>query len=226
MRVERLQKITDRRYKVILEDGMSFPLYAGEVKKYHVADGEEIEDSVLREIMDDVLTRRAKLRCMNLLKSMDRTEGQLRSRLSQDGYPDMIADRAIEYVSSFHYIDDDRYALNYVRQMSGRRSRRQIESDLMKKGLDRDQIRTAFEELAQERMPGEEMEDPDVAAIRSIAGKRGFDPETADGETSWKFVRYLLRRGFGYSSVRQALGSLPIHSGQEYHGICPADREL
>ena len=25
MRVERLQKITDRRYKVILEDGMSFP---------------------------------------------------------------------------------------------------------------------------------------------------------------------------------------------------------
>ena len=189
--------------------------------------GERDETVFFRECGDDrgrLIARSSGSQMSGHKDSQGTDSGE--SRLSQDGYPDMIADRAIEYVSSYHYIDDDRYALNYVRQMSGRRSRRQIESDLMKKGLDRDQIRTAFEELAQERMPGEEMEDPDVAAIRSIAGKRGFDPETADGETSWKFVRYLLRRGFGYSSVRQALGSLLIHSGQEYHGICPADREL
>ena len=210
MRVTRLQKITDRRYKVFLEDGMSFPLYLGEVRKYHIAPDEEIADDILRELLDDVLTKRAKLRCMNLLKTMDRTEGQLRGRLSQDGYPDMIADRAIEYVSSYRYIDDSRYTLNYVRQMSGRRSRRQIESDLMNRGIDREQIRTAFAELAQERMPGEDADDPDITAIRALARKRGFDPRNADRETSEKFIRYLFRRGFDYSSVRQALGNLPI----------------
>ena len=180
MRVTRLQKITDRRYKVFLEDGMSFPLYSGEVRKYHIAEGEEIADGILREILDEVLTRRAKLRCLNLLKSMDRTEGQLRSRLSQDGYPDWITDRAIEYASSYHYIDDSRYAQNYVRQMSGRRSRRQIESDLMNKGLDREQVRSAFEELAKESMPGGESEDPDITAIKALALKRGFEPGRGD----------------------------------------------
>ena len=210
MRVTRLQKITDRRYKVYLEDGMSFPLYSGEVRKYHIDEGEEIADGILREILDEVLTRRAKLRCLNLLKSMDRTEGQLRSRLSQDGYPDWITDRAIEYASSYHYIDDSRYAQNYVRQMSGRRSRRQIESDLMNKGLDREQVRSAFEELAKESMPGEESEDPDITAIKALALKRGFEPGTADRDSCEKFIRYLLRKGFGYSSIRQAFGNLPI----------------
>lgn len=208
MLVTRLQKISDRKTRVFLEDGMSFPLYAGEIRKYHISQEEEIPDPVLGEILDDVLTRRAKLRCLNLLKSMDRTQEQLRRRLSRDGYPDMITDRALTYAASYHYIDDSRYALNYVRQMAGRRSRRQIETDLMKKGLGREEIRSAFEALAQEESGFGETEDPDIAAVRALARKRRFDPETADRETCEKFVRFLLRKGFGYQTVREAIGDL------------------
>ena len=80
----------------------------------------------------------------------------------------------------------------------------------MNKGLDREQVRSAFEELAQENMPGEEAEDPDITAIKALALKRGFEPGTADRDSCEKFIRFLLRKGFGYSSIRQALGNLPI----------------
>ena len=66
-------RVTDRKRKIVLEDESSFVLYAGELRKYHIREGEEIPEEVLEEIHDDVLVKRAKLRCMNLLKTSDRT---------------------------------------------------------------------------------------------------------------------------------------------------------
>ena len=215
MLVTQLQKITDRKYRVFLEDGMFFPLYAGEVRKYHICAGEELQEEVLREITDEVLTRRAKLRCLNLLKNMDRTEGQLRERLRRDGYPEEIADRAVAYSASFRYIDDSRYVRNYIRQMSGRKSRLQIGAELRQKGIDPEEIRRAFAEWQQEEGSDRSGEDPDVTAIRALARKRGFDPGKADREACDKFVRYLLRKGFQYSSITQALGRLPFGKQSE-----------
>ena len=101
MRILQLQKITQKKYKVVLEDGTSFPLYAGEIRRYRLEEEGEIPDQELAVILDEVVGRRARLRCLNLLKSMDRTEAQLRERLSRDGYPDKIADGAIAYAASY-----------------------------------------------------------------------------------------------------------------------------
>ena len=129
-------RVTDRKRKIVLEDDRSFVLYAGELRKYHIREGEEIPEEVLEEIHDDVLVRRAKLRCMNLLKTSDRTVRQLRDRLRHDGYPEEIAEKALDYVASYHYTDDERYAENYIRQQSGRKSRKVILLELEKRGVD------------------------------------------------------------------------------------------
>ena len=194
MRVTQLQKITARRYKVCLEDGTSFPLYAGEIRKYQISQDREIPEEILHEITQEVLIKRSRIRCLNLLKSMDRTEGQLRERLSRDGYPDKITDQAIAYAASFHYVDDGRYAQTYVRQQAGRKSRRQIEAE---------EIRRAFCVLQEEE--GEE--DPDTSAIRALIRKRGIDPSQAQREELQKFIQYLMRKGFRYQAVREVLGS-------------------
>ena len=55
-------RVTDRKRKIVLEDESSFVLYAGELRKYHIREGEEIPEEVLEEIHDDVLVKRAKLR--------------------------------------------------------------------------------------------------------------------------------------------------------------------
>ena len=64
--------------------------------------------------MQEVLPKRAKLRAMNLLQGREYTTSQLRTKLQQGYYPPEIIEQAIEYVAGFHYIDDLRYAVDYI----------------------------------------------------------------------------------------------------------------
>ena len=197
MVVQEITRVTDRKRRIHLADGTSFVLYAGEVRSHHIEAGADLSDETLRMIREEVLIRRARLRCLNLLKSMDRTQQQLRRRLSLDGYPNDVIDDALAYASSYHYTDDARYAENYVRQMTGRRSRKQIEWELREKGIPKDLILSAFET--------ETEEDPDLAAALRFARKRNYDPETAAQDETRRFAQFLMRRGFSGPTIRKVV---------------------
>ena len=78
------------------------------------------------------MQKRAKLRCMHLLEKRDYTEKELRQKLTagKTEYTQEEMDIAIDYVKSFHYVDDGIYACKYIEAMSSRKSRRQIEQEL------------------------------------------------------------------------------------------------
>ena len=89
---------------------------------------------------------RAKKRALYLLERMDRTEQQLREKLKSSDYPEEVIEEAIEYVKSFHYLDDERYAENFTRYKKENMSRQQIKQKLMLKGVSKDIIQNAIEE--------------------------------------------------------------------------------
>ena len=68
------------RVRIVLDDGLSFVLYKGELRRYHLCEGQEIAQEVYKEIMEEVLPKRAKLRAMNLLKARAYTEKQAGGR--------------------------------------------------------------------------------------------------------------------------------------------------
>lgn len=203
MLVKELRKISNRKARILFEDGLSFVLYHGEIRKYGICPQKDLPEETIRQIMEEVLKKRSRLRCMNLLRTSDRTVGELRKRLSLDGYPEDMIRQALDYVASFHYTDDRRYARNYLLQMSGKKSLKQIEYELLRKGVDRETVRAVLAEA--ESVDGSMETD----AIRSLARKRGFDTETAEREDWVKFQRYLLGKGFGYEAIREALGQAP-----------------
>ncbi len=199
MLVKEVRKISDRKAKILMEDGTSFVLYLGEIRKLQIHAQEDLPDASVRLIYDEILKKRSRLRCMNLLKTSDRTVGQLESRLRLDGYPEETIEQALSYVASFHYTDDMRFAQNYIRQMAGRKSVRQIEYDLQNKGVDRDTVRTALEEC-------EELnEEAQREAVLSQARKRGYDPEHSGKDETVKLIRSLRAKGFGIDVIRSAL---------------------
>ena len=51
-------------------------------------------------------------KAMRLLVSRDRSEQELRDRLAREGYDPESAEAAIEYVKSYGYVNDRRYAEN------------------------------------------------------------------------------------------------------------------
>ena len=90
MLVREVRKISNRKAKVLFEDGSSFVLYHGEIREYGIREQEDLPEETARLIREEILKKRSRLRCMNLLKTSDRTVRELRQRLSLDEYPEDI----------------------------------------------------------------------------------------------------------------------------------------
>ena len=95
------------------------------------------------ESLDDMI-HDAKKRAMDLLQRQDRTESNLTEKLTAEGFPQSIVSIAIDYVKSYHYIDDIRYAENYIRFHMQDRSKQRLTYDMLKKGVSRDDIDEAL----------------------------------------------------------------------------------
>lgn len=202
MRITRIEELTKTRGKVYLDGEFAFVLYKGELQRRHMEEGGELQTEEYAEIMDGILPKRAKLRAMNLLKNREYTTAQLRDKLRQGGYPEKIIEEALEYVASFHYTDDQRYAAQYINCHGENRSRRRIESDLLGKGIDRETIRKAWDAWEEQGGVYDEQE-----MMRRLLEKRGYDPDAADSAARQKQAAFLMRKGFSGESIRRVLSA-------------------
>lgn len=160
------------------------------VKKLKKAEDGEMEAQPLTA---EEMERKARLRCMKLLEYSDRTEMQLRRRLEEGGFPPFAVDSAIEYVRKFHYLDDRRYAENYLLQQQEKKSRRRIAQDLMQKGVEAAVVEEVME-------AGEQRED---AAADKLLKKHARGKDITQEKVRWSLVRYLTGKGFSYDLSRR-----------------------
>ena len=200
MNVTKIEALTKTKFKVFLNGEFAFVLYKGELSRYGIKEDKELSEEIYHKIVDEVLTKRAKLRAMHLLEAMDRTESGLRSKLKDNGYPDIAIDRAIDYVKSFGYINDERYASNFIECRKDTKSRREIYALLLRKGIDKDIMDTAFEKAYDGYDDG--------AAIKRLIEKKHVDVSTASREELSKLYGYLGRKGFSYEDIRKVVQSL------------------
>lgn len=200
MRVTQIVELSKSRSKVYIEQEFAFVLYKGELRLYHVREGEEISEEDYRTITQEVLPKRAKLRAMNLLKSREYTTAQLRNKLKQGFYPETVIEDALQYVASFHYTDDLRYAVDYITYQESQRSRMRIEQDLQGKGIAREIIEQAW---AQWQEQGGEQDE--LAMIEALLRKKNYHPEQADRKEQQKIYGFLMRKGFGAEQIRRAM---------------------
>lgn len=198
--VTEIVPITNSRSKVYIDNEFAFVLYKGELRNYKITEGKDIDRRIYDEILVNVLPKRAKLRGMSLLKSRPYTEKQMYDKLKQGGYPDTVADIAIEYFKSFGYIDDLRYARDYIDYYSEGRSRKRLEQDLLQKGIGRADIREAFDNWHSEGGVLDEL-----AQIKELLIKKSYSEDTADIKEKQKIMAFLFRKGFSSDNIRKAL---------------------
>lgn len=88
-------------------------------------------------------------KALKLLEHMDRTEKGLTDRLRQAGFSDDAVQYAMDYVKSYGYINDARYARNYIAYRLETKSKQRILQELGQKGIDREVAMAAWEETAE-----------------------------------------------------------------------------
>ena len=192
MIVTSIEQHTKTKVKVCLDNRTDFQLYKREIDKYGINEGEELSN--YDEILNEVLIPRAKKRAMHLLEKMDRTKADIRSKLRRNGYPDEAINAAIEYIESYNYLNDERYAYMYVRNYCNSRSRNRIMQDLYRKGVDKDTINDAIE--SEYTVDEEEL-------INMYIIKRGYDADNASMKDRDKMFRFLISKGFPLDEIQR-----------------------
>lgn len=200
MQVMQISGLDKKRMRIFLEDGRSFVLYRGEVRRYSLEEGAELSAGQYEEICSEILKKRARRRTMHLLEKMDRTEAQIREKLRQGFYPEEIIEDAVAYVKGYHYLDDSRYAENYVRNQREKKSRRKIQMELMAKGIDRELAEQALEEECQ----GENEQE----LILKWVEKKHYSAQTADLKEKQRMYQFLMRKGFQSDDILHVLDYL------------------
>lgn len=196
MEIKEITQIKNGRVRIRLEGGLSFLLYKKEAATFQLQEGDFLSEEAWTEIRNEILLKRAKKRALYLLQKMDRTEKQLRDKLHEGEYPEDVVNEAIAYVESFHYIDDDRYAANYVHFHQDKKSKRQLQMDLMQRGVSAEQIEHAFEEEL--TVTAEEL-------IKNWLLKKHYDPAEADDTQRRRIYQFLLRKGFKSEEIMRCM---------------------
>lgn len=196
MDITNIEAVTKAKSRVYIDEQLAFVLYKGELSRYKIKVNGTISEETFREIIDEVLKKRARARCLHLLQSMDRSEYQLRTKLKQGCYPDEVVDGAIQYVKELHYLDDKRYTGYFIDASKSSKSKRQVTQDLMKRGIGKDMIQETYERV--------EPED-EVAMIRKWVEKKRVNLEEADQKEKSRLYAFLMRKGFQSSDINRVM---------------------
>jgi regulatory protein len=196
-----LEELNQSKIKVYIDYEYAFLLYQKDITKYELTEGAAIDQKLYEEILEDTVYRRAEQKALSILKFMDRTEQELRKKLFEAGYTPEFIDRAVANVFSYGYLNDERFAANYIRSRMNTKSKLMLRNELLQKGLDRDIIDHAFLEEYGE----EEEEDSELKAIRKAIAKKTSLPEDLSYEDKQKLIASLYRKGFEISKIKRIL---------------------
>ncbi len=200
MTVVKIEALSGSRSRVLLENEESFVLYKGELRKYRIEEGGQLSEAAYRELQTQVLPKRAKLRAMNLLKNRRYTEKEMMDKLLGGGYQPKIAREAVDYVKSYHYIDDRQYTMDYITCRAKGHSLREMEQKLLRKGIDRELFGEVLQELEAEGFDSEE-----EAAIRHILIKKHCTEKVMDDREKQRIYAWFYRKGFSLDTVRAVM---------------------
>lgn len=199
MEVLEINNFKSNRVKVILDNGIAFVLYKGDLIKYNISVG-EVEDKYISFILEEILPKRALNRSVNIISERDMTEGMIRDKLTGDGYPEDIIDLTINKLVDNRLINDERFIRGYIEAKSNKKSRNDIFRDLSSKGVDMDLVEDIYNELKSNDMLKSETE-----LIKELLEKKHFMFDDASVEDINKMVQYLARKGFSFDSIRSAM---------------------
>ena len=199
--ITRIEELDKKRSKIYIDGEFAFVLYKGEITQYKLGESEQMEEQVYHAIRHDILPKRAKKRSLNLLQKRPYTEQKLREKLAEGYYPEAIIEEALEYVKSFHYIDDYEYACQYIFYHKEAESRRKMEDKLTIKGINKEILEQAFRDSYDE----EEQLEIELQQAKKLLDKKKYDGDAADWKEKKKIYAFLVRKGISSSVIRKVM---------------------
>ena len=133
MTVTAIESVTRHKMRVSLDGEPAFVFTDKEIREWNLEEEMVLDDSEEQALLQYV-SREAARTAMNLLVKRDYAEVELYRKLRDKGYSEFFAGKGIEYVSSYHYLDDARYARQMIGSRKGTTSRKMMVNRMRQNG--------------------------------------------------------------------------------------------
>lgn len=140
-------------------------------------------------------------RALVLLSYRSRSEHEIRARLAERAFAGAVIDAAIERLREQRYLDDARLALDQARSRitSSAHSRRRVERDLQRRGIDSEHSRDAIAAVQSDHG----LDDSAVAEQAARKKLRSLTKHAPD-EQYKRLLAYLARQGHSFDAAKKA----------------------
>ena len=161
--------------------------------------GDEIDDGDLAAFKEAAGSRLAFNSAMFSLDLRDHSERELRTKLSRK-YDENSVNTAMEKLIDLGLVNDRRYAELLVRELYERKKygRNRVKNELYRRGIDSEIINEVIEEYENES------EQDNIQTIVDIIRKKYYN-KLIDEKSRQKVVAALVRLGYSFSDIRQAM---------------------
>lgn len=194
MTVTRIEDGEKNRKKIYLDGEYVFFLYPKELRQYPIEVDEELSDELYEEIRQKIVLVRAKRKMLALLSKKDYTCEEIARKLRRGYYSEDIIEETVCYGVCKHYLDDERYAREYIEWKKGSKSLRQISYELSQKGI----AKSIYEPIL-------DLEEDDEKALEELIDKYMSKQSGEYFQKKQKTYRYFLQKGYSSSLIRQIL---------------------
>ena len=157
--------------------------------------GQNVTEKFMNEVQLDSEKSEALEKSFTFITATAKTEKQIRDYLYKKGYLSSVVEFVLEKLRDYRYVDDLDYAQTYVGNVGARKGKRLIKQALFQKGISKENIESALEEL--------EEEDQESAAVGILEKYMRSKEPTRENLT--KAFRYLMGKGFDYETVKRAI---------------------
>lgn len=191
------QKHDANRMSVFIDDDFAFGVHLDLVLEFDLYEGRTLTADEQRRIVEADRMKKAMQVAMNYIAYRPRTTEEVRRKLFEQDYDRALVQDVVDELRDRGHLDDAAYAREYAQQRFDSRGYGpvRLRHDLRRRGVDRQWIEQALDELVREESMME--------AARAHAKKRW--PRLRDEADPYKRRRklsdYLRRRGFTYGTI-------------------------
>ena len=198
------QKKDPERASVYIDDEFAFGLAIDLVVEAGLRKGRALSADEQRALLVRQETFAAKASALRGLDHKARTVDEVRRSLQRKGFADDVVEDTVAALERAGMVDDAAYARAFVQSRFEARGYgpARLRQDLQKKGVARRTIDEALEALT-------DAEDMEAEAREQAAKKwRTLSAEEDLRKRKKKTMDYLVRRGFGFGTARDAVDQL------------------
>ena len=194
------------RYEAVFTDGTRLRVTRNDIADFSLYAGRELDAETLSALRDASALSGTKERALRILNARAMSERGLYDRLVEKGETEENAAAAVAWLVELHFLNDETYAAELVRHCAAKGyGLRRAQELLYRHKVPRELWETALEALPEQ----------DETLDRLLRAKlRGAPAE--DRGALQRATGALLRRGFSWEEIREAVARYGYDNGEAF----------